>query len=158
MIYFDAKKEDAREMDVSCHSGNFIVKEGVIDGAARTVFTTGQCHALALALHERTGWPIRVLAYGRKGAAVTSGNHLVVVDPDGNAVDIEGRRPLAEAKRQWGLGRAIPVSPGYVQKMADGSFGVDGWCDLDMNAARMMVDTVLEAYPNAGDGIDRYDY
>jgi len=38
---------------------------GVIDKEARFAFTNGQCHALAVALHRLTGWPIKGASYDR---------------------------------------------------------------------------------------------
>ena len=43
---------------------------GVLDVAARRAFVFGHCAELALALHERTGWPLRVVIEGSVGGYV----------------------------------------------------------------------------------------
>lgn len=60
---------------------------GVIDETAQRVFTQGQCHTLALALHEQTGWPLVVDA--RHGDFYDWG-HVCVQHPDAGLVDISG--------------------------------------------------------------------
>jgi hypothetical protein len=35
-----------------------VLDDGVLDAAAGHAFATGQCHGLALALHEETDWPL----------------------------------------------------------------------------------------------------
>ncbi|WP_436493407.1 hypothetical protein [Actinokineospora sp. HUAS TT18] len=64
------------------------------------LFEFGHCNALALALHERTGWPIVGLVGQRHGEA----NHYLVRRPDGLLVDVRGARTEAEVLAQWGEG------------------------------------------------------
>src|SRR5512132_4409621 len=68
------------------------------------VFTRGQCHSLAFALHELTGWPVVLLCYDEDlnvlDAAVGdpySWGHAVVRRPDGLLVDINGAWTLDES-------------------------------------------------------------
>jgi hypothetical protein len=56
-----------------------------IDDDARTVFTQGQCHAIAIALHNLMGWAIVLLYVGGSD----SGWHFVAESPWG-LVDIDG--------------------------------------------------------------------
>lgn len=77
-------------------------------------FQDGQCHALALALHERTGWPVWALrSPGRNGHDV----HFVVRAPDGRLVDVTGARDVAavEADPAWVGCTAIPSSAGFIK-------------------------------------------
>lgn len=54
------------------------------------IFRDGQCHALALALHEHKGWPIVGLWSSDTGID----EHYVAQAPDGRLVDITGARDV----------------------------------------------------------------
>jgi hypothetical protein len=56
-----------------------------IDDFVRTEFNTGGCYELAVALNEKTGWPI----YGRYDAHGDL-DHAWVVGPGNRAVDVNG--------------------------------------------------------------------
>lgn len=62
---------------------------GVLDDAAREAFTCGQCHAMALALHEHTGWDLAGAEWEHYDGVEYPG-HVFVVDPDGNPFDVNG--------------------------------------------------------------------
>lgn len=80
------------------------VTAGVVDGDATFAYTTGQCHALAFALWERTGWPLVAVGLARclhdfddacirrplGGVCPCQIEHLCVQHPDGRLVDIDG--------------------------------------------------------------------
>lgn len=51
-------------------------------------FTEGSCGELAKALHERTGWPIVLVADGTDGPA--GWVHAAVQSPDGRVLDVMG--------------------------------------------------------------------
>ena len=73
---------------------SFHLTPGIIDGAAKHVFTMGGCDALAIALHDATGWPIVAITdahnvYGRR-AGGGSALHWTVQHPDGKLLDIDG--------------------------------------------------------------------
>lgn len=53
---------------------------------AEEAFLQGSCESLALAIHERTGWPI-----------FRNEEHAWCVTPEGNAVDIRGVHPTNAA-------------------------------------------------------------
>ena len=53
---------------------------GIIDEAALRAFRRGQCHALALAIHELTGWPIKGIGSPYADSA-DSPAHCVVWSP-----------------------------------------------------------------------------
>jgi hypothetical protein len=57
---------------------------------AQVEFTCGYCHCFALALHQKTGWPI-----------YCDDNHYWVVNPEGNAVDIAGVHESNYAVTEW---------------------------------------------------------
>ena len=67
---------------------------GVLDGAAEHAFKYGACAALAIVLHDRTGWPIVAITDahnvydGKAGDA--SALHWTVRRPDGLLVDVDG--------------------------------------------------------------------
>lgn len=67
------------------------ITPGVLDDAAFAAFTQGQCHALALAIHEETGWP----TYGCEDGEGDL-EHLVVKTPDGRILDISGAHQLED--------------------------------------------------------------
>src|SRR5438093_9317454 len=66
------------------------------------VFENSYCHSLALALHERTGWPIVGLYNQRLGT-----DHYLVRRPDGFLVDVHGARPESEVLDDWADSRTI---------------------------------------------------
>lgn len=94
---------------------SFHLTPGVINDEAVLAFTRGHCAELALALHDRTGWPLRivvqanidwvsladdpaVLAAADQGHRIPYGYlqqlwaHVLVERPDGLLVDINGAR------------------------------------------------------------------
>lgn len=75
------------------------------DKKVQRVFTRGQCHSFALALHKLTGWELAVLCYddfvGDDVLIVgmdaenapyppADGDHVICIRPDGYFVDIYG--------------------------------------------------------------------
>jgi hypothetical protein len=75
-------------------SDPFALTPGVIDNAARHAFKYGACGALAIALHDATGWPIVAVTDaenvhdGQAGGG--SAMHWAVRRPDGKIIDIIG--------------------------------------------------------------------
>lgn len=78
------------------------------------VFEYGQCHALALALNAKTGWPIVGLYSPKLGDT----NHYLVRRPDGQLVDVRGVRSEAEVLQQWddntGFFQVREYTPGHL--------------------------------------------
>jgi hypothetical protein len=69
-------------------------------------FTRGACGGLALAMHERTGWPLVVIRadkiYGEHTtAAAPTWVHLLVRHPSGMLLDIEGLKTDEQACQGW---------------------------------------------------------
>lgn len=119
-------------------SGIVHVEPGVIDEAAITCFTRGQCHALALAIHEQTGWPLIQAGWDEKSGP----DHWLVRHPSGKLLDITGLSDESEVCEFWGK-----VWPGSVEDLDhvwnDRSFG---YAEPLMGNARSFVDVVLSTY------------
>lgn len=110
----------------------------VIDSSVRRFFTQGQCHALALAIHERTGWDVAILSYDENDP-VAAGDHVVCIDPRNRGVDIDGFQDLLELESNWDMD-IVKVDPEILEIELD---GFNGWDEMDMETARAWVDTVL---------------
>jgi hypothetical protein len=71
------------------------VLESYIPFRRRDLYMNGHCFRLALALHEKTGWPIvGVRAYGAADSSFSLIDHAGVKMPDGRYLDVRG--PLDE--------------------------------------------------------------
>ncbi|MGW7090016.1 hypothetical protein ACWGH2_41905 [Streptomyces sp. NPDC054871] len=128
----------------------FEVTPGHLDDAAREAFTSGQCHAFALALHEVTGWPTTALLTvdcfqtdvmcdgSEEDECPCRIGHIVVTRPDGAHVDITGAHTpgtmpghedapaLLMTEAHWKAIRSTPT-----------------WREPDMPAARTFVAPLL---------------
>lgn len=111
------------------------VTPGVIDADAVHAFTSGQCHALALALHERTGWPLRWLE-DDEGDPL----HCFVETPEGKALDIAGVHDRDEMLEGW---QGVYDEAASSDQLRALSFGFGGWRVPDTKAASAFVDAVL---------------
>ena len=61
------------------------------DRLTRQSYLYGQCHALALALHRRSGWPLYGCDwYQPPGASKQIPDHVFIRMPDGRGLDISG--------------------------------------------------------------------
>lgn len=67
-----------------------------------TRFTEGDCHVLAFRLHRVTGWTLATFGFGSQPVS-----HAFVICPDGDALDVEGKRPMAEFLRKWGEDKVL---------------------------------------------------
>lgn len=127
-----------------------LVTPGVIDAAAHAAFSSGQCHALAVALHDQTGWPLRAIEDDDTDIV-----HVYVETPDGAALDIAGvHRNRDEYVSAWGS-YDEPIDREQLLDLVDSG----GWREPNLEAAASFVPTVLEyaqgARENlAGPGID----
>lgn len=63
-------------------------------------FLEGQCPALAWELHKLTNWTIAMLSSNPVGSPDYLG-HIFVIDSEGMAIDIKGRRALEVVKDDW---------------------------------------------------------
>jgi hypothetical protein len=78
---------------------------GVLDGYAKRAFTYGACAALALALHDRYGWPLIAVTdahniYGDRAGA-GSALHYMVRHPSGKLLDVDGFHEDADVIEQY---------------------------------------------------------
>jgi hypothetical protein len=75
------------------------VTPGLVDDMARELFLYSQCHMLAMAVHELTGWPLWV-AEQQYDSGAWKWCHLGVQTPAGRWLDIDGPR-AATAVPAW---------------------------------------------------------
>lgn len=97
----------------------FTLTAGNVDRDVDRVFCLGQCHALAIALHAETGWPLRAVHFDENGAGVGV-RHVGVETPSGMFLDIQGEHdPAALAERGEPV---LPVRRAEVEMMATGQY------------------------------------
>ena len=121
--------------------------------SARDVLTAGQCHNLAAALHQETGWPI--VAFFRDFDTdddETDDNvkHYGVLTPDGYLLDGDGAIPLRDFQDRTGLTETETLPPG-LDELADHitwdtTTYARTWHPLSPDTVRSYVEPVLHAY------------
>ena len=122
----------------------YVVNPGVLDRRAIAGFTLGQCHGLALAVHERTGWPM-VGAYNGNGVC----QHVLVVDDQGRLVDITGARTRAQVLSADNVDHVQPIDRAQIDRLvAD-----DGWALPDTAAAELWLDQVIDRATSSAEPI-----
>jgi hypothetical protein len=70
------------------------------DEETERYFTEGQCMALAYELHQLTGWTLALISDQPVGSEDYMG-HVFVIDSDGNAIDIKGKREISDIQDDW---------------------------------------------------------
>lgn len=86
-----------------------IHKNGTINKDAVKAFSNGQCHSLALAIHELTGFPI----YGVCDWSNSENDpgHVVVKNPkNGGFIDIGGYGAVGRWRKKWGHVTVHPLT------------------------------------------------
>jgi hypothetical protein len=73
----------------------------------RERFTCGDCHVLAMAIHKKTGWP--TYCFLGKWSMIPD-VHAFVITPDGEALDIDGKRPVEALLDEWNQEEIVPAS------------------------------------------------
>jgi hypothetical protein len=63
-------------------------------------FTQGQCGPLAYEIYKLTGWTLALLSNLPVGDPGLLG-HVFVIDSDGMAIDIVGKRTLDQIRTEW---------------------------------------------------------
>lgn len=146
------------ELEGTYYNPTLPVTAGVRDHDAVLAFKSGQCHALALAMHERTGWPI--VSVGAEeccydedcpddddsdGVCSCQIQHLAVQRPDGHLVDIEGPKPEedfmeAQGDPDW------TIKPVPDDRLEDIVRWDDSWRRPNVAVARTFVDEALTEY------------
>lgn len=143
----------AKEITIQYQWGEVTVPAGKITPDVVEAFTNGQCHALALALHEKTQWPLAGLfrkndyeededGIPRRYESQTP-SHVVVVSPDGT-VDIQG---LNVQCRWYSDSALIPISKDDVLE-----FESLDYMEPDMDAASSFVAPVLKLVASQNKG------
>lgn len=110
---------------------------GVIDEEAKKVFTQGQCHALALALHESKGWVMVSFFLGNENPEYDSPGHVVVRSPKGEMIDIQG----IGADVRWGhrVAQKVEVTPDDIK-----TYTSKGYLAPNLPVAREFVEPLLK--------------
>lgn len=102
--------------------------------AMQNVYRNGQCHALALAVHQQAGHPIGVVhLWGEP-------NHFFNYDKDNHKMgfDVDGHRPVKDIVKDYGESHR-QVSPNYVMKKTS----EHKWLNAHHEAAHAVAPTVL---------------
>lgn len=134
-----------------------VVRVGERDQAAVDAYLAGQCHALALALHERTGWPLFSVGPSTcyceahdddsDGVCSCQVEHLAVRSPDGLLVDIYG--PICEEDfLQERHPETDVLRPLTDDRLAAILYSDAPWRPPDMATARGFVDVALKPLPD----------
>lgn len=122
-----------KSFNISTHWDDYTVDPGVINSASKGAFTTGQCHALALELHRRTGWEL----YGYFGYRdKDTPGHVVVRHPEGYIIDITGILPSSNS---WN--RSYTLQP--VKREDVLRYHLYDYRKPNLEAASLFVDAVL---------------
>lgn len=74
---------------------------GDIDKNVVLAMTLGHCHSLALAINDLMAYPITTIV-DPKDAEEFSPSHCCVKLPDGDTLDIIGRKAVERAEMKWG--------------------------------------------------------
>jgi hypothetical protein len=80
----------------------------------KRVFSYGNCHSLALAMHKLTGWPLMGV-YRKSDMYDGIPSHVVVKDPLGRYVDVEGFRYPSEFEQDWVATSLKLVNPWHIR-------------------------------------------
>lgn len=148
---------DDRPVTVLGASGvQFQVTPGRLDNASRAAFTQGQCHALARALCEATGWEAAALADREcadtyetcgMGNAVADGlcicqiRHITAVRPrDGYLIDVTGAHAPGDVRTDEQCD-IVPMSRALWQLID----AAPAWREPDLPVARSLVRPLLDS-------------
>lgn len=140
------------------HGRQTAVTPGVLDENAQDTFTHGQCHALAKAIHQRTGWPIAIIATATctqdydvceqdryTSTCPCQFQHTVTVLPDGRLLDITGVfdwDPLA-FQAEFGEPVILLTDPADIECVLDGIIDAGGLRPPLIDLALRFADTLL---------------
>jgi hypothetical protein len=120
------------------HAANdvvYVVEPGVLDASAVAAFTLGQCHGIALAVHELTSWPL-VGVYDSDGRC----QHILVDAGDDRLVDIAGARGAAELLSSSDAARLEVIDRREIDRLVTD----EGWASPDTSSASEWRDQVIE--------------
>lgn len=137
--------------EVRVHSEGYTaveVRAGELDDNALYAFSAGQCHALAAAVHERTGWPVFGLIKdaSRPDDPKARFAHFYVRTPDGRCLDATGVHEVREfiGKGGWNVPRGrkglVPITGDRLHQ----HFSTEHtYLPPELDVARSFVDSVL---------------
>lgn len=119
--------------------GTWKLTAGLLDETAEYAFTHGQCHAMAIALHELTGYEI----IGLGGSPWLDGpGHFMVRAEFGYCLDVEGLHTDVKAIQRYGRITDYDNGVEYAWQLArDGEF-----YPLRIHAARHFAQLVVDKY------------
>src|SRR5688572_20718988 len=112
----------------------YVVDRGVLDARAIAGFTLGQCHGLALAVHDHTGWPM-LGAYNDGGEC----QHILTREDGARLVDITGARTETEVLGGQNVDRLAPIDRAAIRRLV----AEEGWAPADTEAAAYWLDEVI---------------
>lgn len=117
-----------------------INNKGMLNNDAKRVFVRGQCHSLALAIREITGWPLYGLVDREDGNTSTSPSHVVVRTPNGAYIDVNGPGAVKRWRKQYPRTKLCRMYPSRIKQ------GLGNYLPLDVSAARPFAKAVLELH------------
>lgn len=121
---------------------DFLVEAGRLTEEAEHVFQNGHCHSLALAIHERTGWPL--VGVHVDGWEVP--HHVVVRHPTGYTFDVLGfgvEHRWADLHGEEEVELA-DLDVDYVRSACPDDSGERTYREPEVEIAALFVDAVLE--------------
>jgi hypothetical protein len=112
-----------------------------MEGDDYELFTEGDCHHLALALHERTGWPLMIVS-GRSTV-----EHAFVMRPDGLALDINGLSSVSHILDCWSWLDSPALSPVIARYFAVNWRVEPMFCVSTPERLPIVTEVLLDTYP-----------
>lgn len=121
---------------------------GLIDHNAKQAFTNGQCHALALALHQQTKWPLIWTTFqtcnhrlcSQDQDAYCHPDHVLVKTPKETYLDILGEHSLESLQKIYKEVGSLSTS------RLEHLISIEHFIEPDHQAANTFVDAVLALY------------
>ena len=123
---------------------------GELDGYAMHAFKYGACGALALAIHDATGWRIVGItdSHNVESRRLGGGScmHWAVMHPSGQLLDVDGLHDPDEMTAQydaeaddeeaaWGIGSRADIEEWYIENQGE---------PIPVSLAATFVDSILE--------------
>lgn len=122
------------------------LQPGLTDPEEVSNYVDGECHFFALAIYRLTGLlPAYVASRGSDGTPAIG--HVVVLLPDGTAVDAEGVWRADDLLAHWEATDIIPTSPEDIEAhLADGEEGLSEYCRERISRAERLLQEEERAF------------